>query len=71
MSIGIASPLPSTARRYEVKAVYRNNRTYFRCESDVDVDICNDGGVRKFKTRERAQKRCDELNQREKGPNHG
>ncbi len=62
MGIGIGGGFPRGFKHYEPKAVYRNRRTYFRCESHLDVDVRNDGGVRKFKTLERAQKRCDELN---------
>ncbi|MEB2158936.1 hypothetical protein VDS42_18990 [Xanthomonas campestris pv. campestris] len=63
MTTGLAGELPAAAKHYEPAYVYKGPRSkYWRCQSLIDVDVKNDGAVRQFKTRERAQKRCDELN---------
>ncbi|WP_432592764.1 hypothetical protein [Stenotrophomonas maltophilia] len=63
MGIGIGGGLPRAAKLYEPAYVYKGPRSkYWRCQSHIDVDVKNDGSARQFKTKERAQKRCDELN---------
>lgn len=62
MGQGIGGGLPAYAYQFEPKARYRNRRTYFTCESHVEVDTRKNGRPREFSTINRAQNRCDVLN---------
>jgi len=71
MGSGVGGGLPRAFKIYSPAYVYKGPRSkYWRCESAIDVDIKYDGKARQFKTRERAQKRCDELNAQHKEPSN-